>query len=132
MTMPQQSNDDNSHWKDILSRMFGDARFRQFKKFRWYGEVDGMRIGIVVANKGASYNNFALNKADFDDLLAAKRSGKIDLAFVVASTASGGYVAHHDAEEYAERLRDLTPRNGQFGEFWTLTESEITGEEEPF
>jgi hypothetical protein len=132
MTMLQQSNDDNSHWKDILSRMFGDARFRQFKKFRWYGEVDGERVGIAVANKGDQYANYALNKGHVEGLLAAKHSGKVDRAFIVA-VAGGAFITHHDAEEYhAGLLANLQTRNGQFGEFWTLTEYEVTGEEAPF
>jgi len=128
---PRSRGDTDARWQGVLAGMQTDPRFRQFKKFRWYGEVDSERIGVVVANKGALYTNYALNKGDFDGLLAAKRSGKIDLAFVVA-VDRGSFVAHRDAEEYAERLRDLTPRNGQFGEFWTLTEYEITGVEEPF
>jgi hypothetical protein len=128
--MTQQSID-GTHWHGVLAGMFGDKRFRQFKKFRYYGEVNGEKVGVVIANKGASYNNYALNKVDFDHLLAAKRIGKIDLAFVVA-VANGSYVAHRDAEECGELLRELTPRSGQFGDFWTLTEHQITGVEEPF
>jgi hypothetical protein len=126
-----QQPDTNAHWPNVLGGMFTDRRFRQFKKFRWYGEVDGARVGVVVANKSPQYTSYALNKGDFDGLLAAKRSVKVDLAFIVA-VANGSFIAHHDAEEYAERLRDLTPRSGQFGEFWTLTEHEVTGVEEPF
>src|SRR6516225_57465 len=130
--MLQQCNDDNSRWKSILSRMFGDARFRQFKKFRWLGEVDGERVGVAVANKSPQYTTYALNKAHVEGLLAAKRSGKVDRAFIVA-VAGGAFVTHHDAEEYhAGLLANLQPRTGQFGEFWSLSEYEITGVEEPF
>jgi hypothetical protein len=122
----------DSQWKSILSGMMsGDGRFKQFKKFRWYGEVDGMRIGVVIANKSAQYTSYALNKADFDGLISAKQKGKLDLAFVVA-VANGAYTTHHNAEEYAGLLADLQPRSGQFGAFWTLTEHEVTGVEEPF
>jgi len=66
----------DSQWKSILSGMMsGDGRFKQFKKFRWYGEVDGMRIGVVIANKSAQYTSYALNKADFDGLISAKQKG---------------------------------------------------------
>jgi hypothetical protein len=130
-TMLQKSIDDTS-WRDVLAGMFTDRRFRQFKKFRYYGEIDSMRIGVVVASKGASYNNYALNKLDVENLIAAKRSGKVDHAFVVAAVLNV-YVGHHDVEElHASLLQNLPCRSGQFGEFWTLTEYEITGVEEPF
>jgi len=126
-----QQSDTDAHWQDVLARIQTDSQFRQFKKFLYYGEVGGTRVGAVIANKNLQYTSYALNKGDFDRLLAAKQSGRVDLAFVVA-VANGAYVTHHDAEEYAELLRDLTPRSGRFGEFWTLTEQDVTGEEAPF
>jgi predicted membrane GTPase involved in stress response len=119
-------------WHDVLGGMFTDRRFRQFKKFCWYGEINGARVGIAVANKSAQYTNYALNKVHVEGLLAAKHGGKVDRAFIVA-VANGAFIIHHDAEEYhADLLVNLTPRSGRFGEFWTLTEYDVTGEEAPF
>ena len=119
-------------YRNVLAGMFSDHRFRQLKKFRHYGEVDDERIGVVVANKSAQYPSYALNVADFEALLAAKKGGKVDLAFIAAFN-NGTFVAYHDAEKYHDDLLVHTQRrNGQFGEFWTLTHYEITGEEEPF
>jgi hypothetical protein len=127
-----QQPDTSAHWHDVLVGMFTDCRFRQFKKFRWYGEIDGARVGVAVANKSPQYTTYALNKGHVEGLLAAKRSGKVDRAFIVA-VAGGAFVTHHDAEEYhAGLLANLQPRTGQFGEFWSLSEYEITGVEEPF
>jgi hypothetical protein len=127
-----QQPDTDAHWQDALAGMQTDSRFRRFKKFRYYGEVDGAKIGAVIANKGSTYNNYALNCGDVEDLLAAKRDGKVDFAFIVA-VADGAYVTHRAAETYYTGLLvNLQPRSGQFGNFWTLTHHEMTGEEEPF
>jgi hypothetical protein len=117
---------------DAVTSMFTNPAFRQFKKFRWLGRVNGELVGVVVANKSQHYTTYALNRGDVEDLLAAKRAGKVDRAFIVAATL-GTFVAHHDAEEYhASLLANLPPRSGAFGDFWALTEYEVTGAEEPF
>jgi hypothetical protein len=127
-----QKSIDGTPWHDVLAGMLTDPRFRQFKKFCWHGAVDGTRVGVAVANRNPLYTTYALNKGHVDGLLAAKRSGKIDRAFIVA-VANGAYIAYHDAEKYhADLLVNLQTRSGQFGEFWSLTHHEITGEEEPF
>jgi hypothetical protein len=129
--MTQQPND-AAFWRSELIKMFNDSRFQQFKKFRWVGRVHGESVGIVIANKSPQYTTFALNKGDVEDLIAAKRGGKVDRAFIVAA-ALGSFVACHDAEEYhASLLANLPLRSGMFGEFWSLTEYEVTGVEEPF
>jgi hypothetical protein len=111
-----------------------DPRFSRFKKFRWYGEVGGERVGVAVAHRGQEYANYALNREDVENLLAAKRGGKVDRAFVVA-VALGSFVAYHDAEElYAALLEKLPCRTGPFGEFWLLTEFIVANgnSDEPF
>jgi len=119
-------------YRSVLAGMFTDPRFRQLKKFRRYGEVDGAKIGVVIANKSANYPGYALNVADVEALLAAKRGGKVDPAFIAAFN-NGTLVAHHDAEKFHDDvLVHKQTRSGQFGEFWTLTHDEITGEPEPF
>jgi hypothetical protein len=133
MTITQRS-DTNAHWQDVLAAMQADRRFHRFKKFRWYGEVEGARVGAVVAHRGEAYANYALNREDVENLLAAKRTGKVDHAFVVA-VALGTFVAYHDAEElYTALLEKLSCRTGPFGEFWLLTEFMVANgnSDEPF
>src|SRR5262249_24320469 len=104
----------------------------QLKKFRHYGEVNGAKIGVAVANKSANYPGYALNVADVEALLAAKRGGKVNPAFIAAYD-NRTYVAHHDAEKFYDDVLVHKQRlNGRFGELWTLTHYEMTGEEEPF
>ena len=122
----------DNEYRSVLAGMFTDSRFHQLKKFRHYGEVDGKRFGVVVANKSTNYPGYALNVADVEALLTAKRGGKVDPAAIVAFN-SVTLVACHDAEKfYSEVLMHKQRRNGQFGEFWTLSHYEMTGEEEPF
>jgi hypothetical protein len=131
--MLQQSIDDTP-WHDVLAGMKTDPRFCRFKKFRYYGKVDGARVGVAVAHRGEAYANYALNRGDVENLLAAKRGGKVDRAFVVAVNL-GSFVAYHDAEElYPALLEKLPCRTGPFGEFWLLTEFMVANgnSDEPF
>lgn len=121
-----------NEYNSVLAGMLTDLRFRRFKRFRYYGEVNGAKIGVVIANKNMQYHNYTVNKEDLADLLAAKHRGAIDHAFIVA-VDNGAFIECHDAEEMHNGLLvHLQTRNGQFGEFWTLTDYEMTGEEEPF
>jgi hypothetical protein len=129
-----QKSIDDTPWHDVLAGMVTNPRFHRFKKFRWYGEVGSARVGAVVAHRGEAYANYALNREDVENLLAAKRGGKVDRAFVVA-IALGSFVAYHDAEElYSALLEKLLCRTGPFGEFWLLTEFMVANgnADEPF
>jgi len=129
--MLQQSIDD-TRWHEVFAGMLTDVRFSQFQKFRWYGEVNGARVGVAVASRSAQYSTYALNKGHVEGLLAAKHNGKVDLAFIAAFN-NGTFVAYHDAEEFhANVLAHLPTRSGQFGAFWSLSHFEVTGEAEPF
>jgi hypothetical protein len=87
--------------------------------------VDGQRIGVVLATFNSSFGNFALNKGEFDDLLAAKRDGRLDAAFVVATKNNGSsnpliYCDEIDATELESRLKSISPREGAYGDFYAL------------
>jgi|SRR5215831_4310916 len=69
-----QQSDTDAHWQDVLARIQTDSQFRQFKKFLYYGEVGGTRVGAVIANKNLQYTSYALNKGDFDRLLPPNRA----------------------------------------------------------
>jgi hypothetical protein len=107
-----------------LSKIFSDDRFRPFGQYRYYGEVDGSKIGVVLATCSPRFDNFALNKADLDRLVDGKREGRIDQAFVVQARVNGyGAPAFHaviDAEELAVALKNVPPVNGQFGPFFVV------------
>lgn len=66
--------DNMDKYRDALAEMFGDKRFREFRKFCYFGSVDGAKIGVVVASKTPKYDNFALNKRE-DDREQARRQG---------------------------------------------------------
>jgi hypothetical protein len=107
-----------------LSGMFSDPRFTRHWPRKYSAEIDGTRIGIVLATINPSFNNPALNKIEFDRLLAAKRDGKIDEAVVVFARTNGNatptYCGDMDAEDLEALLRGFTPRSGRFGEFYVL------------
>jgi hypothetical protein len=112
-------------YRDVLAGIFTDDRFQQYGPCRWYGEVDITRVGIVLATYNARYRNYGLNKGDYDRLLDAKRSGKLDEAFVVMAARDGNgarvYRDSADAEVLkAMVLADIQPRDGEFGPFYAL------------
>jgi hypothetical protein len=118
-------------WQSILSGMFTDPRFRPLSQWRWYGEVEGRKVGVALATRNFGYDTFALNKDDTDRLLAAKRD-KVDEAFVVAAHTdklyNHTYAGFRDAEVLHETvLKHQRPKKGSHGEFWVLTLALITG-----
>src|SRR5258705_6348023 len=107
-----------------LNGMFSDPRFARFGRYCYHVEIDGRKIGVVLATMNQGYDSYALNKAEFDRLLAARRDGRLDGAFVVIAKTNGSttptYCGEIDAEELDSQLRGLTPRSGRFGEFYVL------------
>jgi hypothetical protein len=120
----------NVNWSSILAGMFTDPRFRKFERWCWGAKIEGMSVGVVIATLNPGYDTFALNKPDTERLLAAKRDGQIDEAFVVAASIyalnNHIYCDFKYAEPfYEEVLKNLRPRLGQYGEFWTLPLSQF-------
>jgi hypothetical protein len=111
-------------WADILPSMFSDPRFKQLDHYRLRANIDGIRVGIVVASRSRKFFNHALGKKYLDRLLEAKRTGKIAAAFVVTARVSKDYtyiyVGYCDAEKLYELLKDVLPRKSEFGEYWLL------------
>ena len=107
-----------------LSEIFADTRFREFGRYRLFGEIDGRKVGVVLATRSPRFDNYALNKADFERLIAGRRDGKIDCAFVVFAKVNGNaarvYCEHIDAAEMSEKLKGVSLRNGEFGAFYVL------------
>lgn len=118
---------------EFLSNMFSDPRFHLIGRNRYGGKIDGSRIGSVLATRSPPYDQFALNRGDNENLLAAKRGGKIDQAFIVAAKLNGvgppEYCAAVEAEEFQPVLAGKPTRPGRFGDFWTLYLSEFSDDE---
>ena len=100
------------------------AGFQQHDRRKYSGTIDGRKYGILLATKSDGFDTFALNKQELDDLLAAKRDGRIDEAKVVAAqNGIGGllYSGEVDAEFLMSQFRGIEPRNGRFGPFYALS-----------
>jgi hypothetical protein len=109
--------------------MFTDGRWHKRGGYIFNTEIDGKKVGVVAATMSPSYDRFALNKADYEYVHDAKRSGKVDLAFVVAAAFDAGWRLEYrgagDLERMAATLANLDPRGGRNGPFWTLRLDDI-------
>ena len=120
---------------DDLKSIFTDERFQQFGKFRWHAVIDGAKVGVVLATRNPPYDGFALNKGDSDRLLAAKRSGRIDAAYIVKTaidprTGAMTFCDSFDAEQLETAVLATLPlRIGKLGPFWVLPPNP---DDEPF
>jgi hypothetical protein len=130
-----KTSDFATTWRDtILPSIFADPRWQWYGKYRAYAEIDGVKGGVVLATKKPPFASFALDKDSIDRLLAGKRSGKVDVAYVVKALASASgamtYCDAVDAEEfYASVVQSLYPRNSAAGLFYILP---LDPGEEPF
>jgi hypothetical protein len=122
-----------------LSKIFEDGRFKHYGRRKYFGAVDGDKIGVVLATKNAGYGTCALNKAEFDAVLRAKSEGKITGAYIVAANVSGSapkFFDQIDAEQLAAKLANEVPMVGRFGEFFVLPSGigfpASTDDDEPF
>jgi hypothetical protein len=117
----------------LLPGIFTNPVWRKLDRHRRFAVIDGMKVGVILATKSQWHTNHALSNDGLERLLAGKRAGKIDLAYVVFTESSSGYCAHVDAEHLRERLNGFKPRIGQFGEFWTLPPwFAVSSEHDPF
>jgi hypothetical protein len=91
----------------------------------------------VLATDNPSFVKLALNQNDIDRGRAALRDGKVDRMRVVPAKRNGAgryeYCGSRDIEVLYEKvLKNLTPRNGRYGPFWTLDLYQLLGEEQWF
>jgi hypothetical protein len=115
-----------------LFDLFTDPRWRKLLSSRWiyYGEIDGVIIGVCISTFNALYQEFNLNCDELKRLVDAKANGKVTLAFVV-DTKMRTCIGAADAVKLAEKLENVPPRTGRFGEFWSAPIF-TSDEEEPF
>ena len=124
-----------------VRNVFTDARFHRIKNavYGYRGEIDGTRVGIVVASKSqrfASSTDHVLNKGDFDRLNAALDANRLDAGFVVTATSDStgnlAFIAEIEARKLkSEILTGRTPLSGKLGEFF-LVSPNFTSTEEDF
>jgi hypothetical protein len=109
-------------------------KYKQIGMRKYTTVIDGRRIGIIVATKNNGYQGFAVNKTELDSLLAGKAAGRIDEAHVVAMEYIGvwKYVGEIEAEQLKAKLSGIEPRNGRYGEFYSLPDFDFLGEDAPF
>jgi hypothetical protein len=88
-------------------------------KWLFFGTIDNIVVGVVIATYNARFNNYSLNKKEFMHLLAVLDSGKIGEAYVV-TTKGRVCVDAAEARKMWERLKDVEPINGVYGEFWAI------------
>jgi hypothetical protein len=130
-----ENSDIATIWRDtILPNIFSDDRWQWYGKYRAYAEVNGFKGGVVLATKKPAFASFALDKASFDRLLAAKRAHRLDAAYVVKAevSASGArtYRDSMDAEKYYDSVVwNLVSRESTAGPFYVLP---LDPAEEPF
>ena len=75
----------------------------------------------------------ALNKPEIERVLAGKRKGTIDEAFVVVAQLNGiryEYLGASLAEIVAKKLEGRVPLSGRYGEFWTFDLWEIDADDD--
>jgi len=111
--------------KDVLAGIFSDPRFTEFRRNCFRGEVNGQKIGAVLATQNPTYTNFALNDGDFTRLLEAGDAGRVDEPWVVFARVNGANRTFRSATR-ARELREeiqrygLEARPGRFGPFIVL------------
>ena len=111
--------------KNVLAGIFSDPRFTEFRRNCFRGEVNGQKIGVVLATQNPTYTNFALNDGDFTRLLEAGDAGRVDEPWVVFARVNGANRTFRSATR-ARELREeiqrygLEARPGRFGPFIVL------------
>jgi hypothetical protein len=108
--------------------MFTDStNWNRVDLYIYHNSVE--KIGVVLATKSPNWDSFALNKKELERVIAGKRKGKIDEAYVVAARVNGsGPLTYQDAElaeVIATRLEERLPIAGRRGPFWALRDSDI-------
>jgi hypothetical protein len=104
---------------DLSNIMFGDGRFERKDLRKYFGEIDGKKIGVVLATKNSGYPDCALNRIELEGLLRAKQEGRLDEVYVVA-VSNGRFLEQIEAGELAAKLTNEMPRTGRFGDFYVL------------
>ena len=125
---------DDDKLRAAVERMFDDRAFKKVTNgmFLYGAVIDGVRVGVIEATYNLNFGNFSLNCNEFKRLIDAKSSGRAGAAYVVKSryhapTFKRLVIEVIEATALGETLRDVEPRSGRHGPFWTLGDSDVEG-----
>jgi hypothetical protein len=113
-----------------LKTMFTDDRFKRLRERIYFAEIDGEKVGVVLATLSPNRDAYALNCSERERVLRAKVENRIHLAFVVAvkltsfSKPPEFQTANHIEAVDVTGLRKLERRDGS-GEFFLLQLDDI-------
>lgn len=103
------------------------------------GEVNGRKIGVMLATKNPRFDTYALNESDVDALRRANEDGRVDHAFVVLAVTDGtgsfddgDYRGAIELTELIDGIREHELRVGIHGPFWVLPHHIKDQFDEPF
>jgi hypothetical protein len=103
--------------------IFSNPSYTRHGPRKYSRAVDGRLCGFVLATISRGFDSPALNKTEYDDLVKAKRDGRISEAVIIVARYEAGaliYCSESEAESLEERLRTIPLRSGRYGDFWVL------------
>lgn len=109
-----------------LENMFSDPTFQWSTKHSYPNRIygNGKKIGALVAVRGRR-EDFAVNVSGLDYVVKAETEGRLKEGYVVLAKKNGGtapeYIAAARVSEVAERLRGVTPLEGDYGPYHWIT-----------
>jgi hypothetical protein len=110
----------------LLVYMFDDRRFRMIASGLWQANIDGTKVGVVVARRPRHRDRHLLNCDTFERMMKSLAVNGIDFAFVVTADevkVKLTYVGCREAGELQEMLKDVPPLKSKYkdlGPFWLL------------
>jgi hypothetical protein len=122
----------------VLTGIFSDPAFSEFRRNCFRGEVAEQKIGVLLATQNPTYLNFAMNALEFTRLIKADLDRRVDEAWVVFAHVDGQkrtFKGQRNAAELREQIRSmgLEPRSGRYGPFYVLPAALAPGsDDEPF
>ena len=112
MTLEKNQVDLLQRFEEELRHLFDDPRWRRLSGAKLYfREIDGIRIGAVLATYLQRYNNFALHCPEVERVRHGKAAGKIDQTNGTGQYEHRGYA---EADALYEKLRHRPTINGSF------------------
>jgi hypothetical protein len=126
--------DDDEVYAAIFDGDSGWFRYQSNGRL-FHRKLNGVTYGAVLATHSPKFKDFAYNGKDRERAEAGLRDGKVDRMRVVyaernESTGRWEYRRSVDIEVLGARLKNVPPRKGEFGPFWTLRLDDDEEEEE--
>jgi hypothetical protein len=122
---------DDDKLRAAVERIFEEHIFKRLPNSLWLhdGIVDGVRVGVVEATYNSNFGNYTLNCEECRRAVKANKSGVVGAAYVArtrydAETNKKVVTKVEEATALAETLSGVEPRQGRYGPFWTLGDSD--------